>query len=112
VDACISGHIEVEHVITCTFGCRNGEMHVESFSDVDGTVVWHIEVLQQRLKDIGAQGRGVKSFVLNEHSFLSFAELQDWIQKKSIPSCGAYWDLFSIMVTMSPEQMPIKEWAL
>jgi hypothetical protein len=25
--------IELEHVITCTFGCMNGEMHVESFSD-------------------------------------------------------------------------------
>jgi hypothetical protein len=35
VDACISGHIKLEHVITCTFGCTNGEMHVESFSDVD-----------------------------------------------------------------------------
>jgi hypothetical protein len=34
VDACISGHIKLEHVITCTFGCTNGEMHVESFSDV------------------------------------------------------------------------------
>jgi hypothetical protein len=33
VDACISGHIKLEHVITCTFGCTNGEMHVESFSD-------------------------------------------------------------------------------
>jgi hypothetical protein len=33
-DACISGHIKLEHVITCTFGCTNGEMHVESFSDV------------------------------------------------------------------------------
>jgi hypothetical protein len=33
VDACISGHIKLEHVITCTFGCTNGEMHVDSFSD-------------------------------------------------------------------------------
>jgi hypothetical protein len=33
VDACISGNIKLEHVITCTFGCTNGEMHVESFSD-------------------------------------------------------------------------------
>jgi hypothetical protein len=36
VDACISGHIKLEHVITCTFGCTNGEMHVESFSDDGG----------------------------------------------------------------------------
>jgi hypothetical protein len=28
VDACISGHIKLEHVITCTVGCTNGEMHV------------------------------------------------------------------------------------
>jgi hypothetical protein len=38
VDACSSGHIKLEHVITCTFGCTNGEMHVESFSDIVGTV--------------------------------------------------------------------------
>jgi hypothetical protein len=34
-DACISSHIELEHVITCTFGCTNGEMHVESFSEME-----------------------------------------------------------------------------
>jgi hypothetical protein len=28
VDACISSHVKLEHVITCTFGCTNGEMHV------------------------------------------------------------------------------------
>jgi hypothetical protein len=33
VDACISSHIKLEHVITCTFECTNGAMHVESFSD-------------------------------------------------------------------------------
>ncbi len=33
VEACIYSHIELEHVITCTFGCTNGEMHVDSFSD-------------------------------------------------------------------------------
>jgi hypothetical protein len=37
VDACISGHIKLEHVITCTFGCTNGEMHVESFLDAKVT---------------------------------------------------------------------------
>jgi hypothetical protein len=40
VDACISGHIKLEHVITCTFGCTNGEMHVESFSDVTLLLVY------------------------------------------------------------------------
>jgi hypothetical protein len=39
VDACISVHIKLEHVITCTFGCTNGEMHVESFSDAVGSPV-------------------------------------------------------------------------
>jgi hypothetical protein len=33
IDACISSQIKLEHVITCTFGCRNGEMRVDSFSD-------------------------------------------------------------------------------
>jgi hypothetical protein len=42
VDACISGHIKLEHVITCTFGCTNGEMHVESFSDA--LVPLHVEI--------------------------------------------------------------------
>ena len=31
--ACISVHIELEHVITCTNGCAYGKMHVDSFSD-------------------------------------------------------------------------------
>jgi hypothetical protein len=34
VDACLSSHIKLEHVITCLFGCTNGKMHVDSFSDV------------------------------------------------------------------------------
>jgi hypothetical protein len=33
VDACISSHIKLEHVITCLFGCTNDKMHVDSFSD-------------------------------------------------------------------------------
>jgi hypothetical protein len=37
VDARISSHIKLEHVITSLFGCTNGEMHVDSFSDVRGT---------------------------------------------------------------------------
>jgi hypothetical protein len=36
IDACISSQIKLEHVITCTFGCRNGEMRVDSFSDEGG----------------------------------------------------------------------------
>jgi hypothetical protein len=77
-------------------------------TQMDGTVVRQIEVVQQRLKEIEAQG-GEQGFVLNEHSFSSFAKLKEWVEDKKIPSCGAYWDLLSIMVTMSPGQLTGKE---
>jgi hypothetical protein len=46
------------------------------WSTMDGTLVQQIEVLQQRLKDMEVRG-GEQGFILNEHSFSSFAELKD-----------------------------------
>jgi hypothetical protein len=37
--------------------------------------------------------------------FVSLAELKDWVSDKAVPTCGVYWDLFSIMVTMGPGQL-------
>jgi hypothetical protein len=57
-----------------------------------------VMMLQQRLKDMAGKG-SEWGFVLNDHSF---AELKDWVASKTIPSCRAHWNLFSIMVTMGP----------
>jgi hypothetical protein len=47
--------------------------------------------------------------MLDEHSFTSFAELKDWVKDKDILSCTAYWDLFSIMFTMGPQQAAVRK---
>jgi hypothetical protein len=52
------------------------EFELVGHTQMDGTVVRQIEVLQQRLKDIEAQG-GEQGFVLNEHSLSSFAKLKE-----------------------------------
>jgi predicted nucleic acid-binding Zn-ribbon protein len=81
-----------------------GNLESGGETQMDGTVAQQIELLQQRLKDVEARG-GEQGFVLNEHTFSSFAELKDWVKDKNIPLCGAYWDPFSIMVSMSPGQL-------
>jgi hypothetical protein len=56
------------------------------------------------------EGQGGKQgYMLNKHCFLSLVELRDWVHGKETPSCGAYWDLFSIMVTMGPNQLMGKD---
>jgi hypothetical protein len=85
-----------------------GNLESGGETQMDGTVAQQIEVLQQRLKDIEARG-GEQGFVLNKHTFSYFAELKDWVKDKNISSCGAYWDIFSIMVPLSPGQLTGKE---
>ena len=63
VDACISGHIKLEHVITCTFGCTNGEMHVESFSDVFAIVLGLLFFCCARREDMWCWGMAVAQWV-------------------------------------------------
>jgi hypothetical protein len=52
------------------------EFESAGLTQTDGTIVRQIEVLEQRLKDVEAQG-GEQGFVLNEHSFSSFAKLKE-----------------------------------
>lgn len=58
-------------------------------------------MLQYRLKNLEGKG-SAWGVVLNEQSFALFAELKDWVASKKIPSCRAFLDLFSIMVTIGP----------
>jgi hypothetical protein len=55
-------------------------------SSSDGSTastIRHINVLQQRIKDMEGRG-GEHGFMLNEHSFSSFAELKDWVKEKEV----------------------------
>jgi hypothetical protein len=80
------------------------EMTTASSTGSSGTTIWQINVLQQRIRGMEGCG-GEHGLMLDEHSFASFAELKDWVRDKAVPTCGVYWDLFSIMVTMGPEQL-------
>jgi hypothetical protein len=53
------------------------------------STIQQINVLQRRIKDMEGRG-GEHGFMLNEHSFASFAELKDWVRDKEVPTCGVY----------------------
>jgi hypothetical protein len=44
---------------------------------------------------------GSEAYVMHDRHFGSLYELELWVEGAEIPSCGLFWDLFSVMVVMN-----------
>jgi hypothetical protein len=64
------------------------------------------EKVNKALKRLGEiEGRATgESFSLHGLTFCSRSEVADWLEKHQVPSCGFFWDLFSVMVSMKPKR--------
>jgi hypothetical protein len=62
----------------------------------------------KRLGEIEGRATG-ESFTMNGQSFCSRSEVADWLLVNKVPSCGFFWDLFSVMVSMKPKKHSGKE---
>jgi hypothetical protein len=50
-----------------------------------------------------------KSFSMSNQTFCSKSEVTDWLLTNKVLSCGLFWDLFSVMVSMKPKRFSGKE---
>jgi hypothetical protein len=62
----------------------------------------------KRLGEIEGRATG-ESFAMNGMTFCSRSEVADWLLAEKVPSCGFFWDLFSVMVSMKPKKHSGKE---
>jgi hypothetical protein len=50
-----------------------------------------------------------ESFVIGVYSFGSYADLKKWVDKEQVPSCGVFWDLLSVLISMNPKEQTGKD---
>jgi hypothetical protein len=62
----------------------------------------------KRLGEIEGRATG-ESFALHGLTFCSRSEVADWLESEKVPSCGFFWDLFSVMCSMKPKKHTGKE---
>jgi hypothetical protein len=67
-----------------------------------------IENILHRLGEIESRVSD-ESFQLNKCVFASEAEVRIWCKDQGVPSCGHFWDLFSVLVVMQPKNQTGKE---
>jgi hypothetical protein len=67
--------------------------------------------VNKTLKPLGKiEGRATgESFAMNRLTFCSRSEVANWLVAEKVPSCGFFWDLFSVMVSMKPKKHSGKE---
>jgi len=78
----------------------NGAMPTGLTSKVDKAL--------KRLGEIEGRVTG-ESFSMSNQTFCSKSEVADWLLTEKVPSCGFFWDLFSVMVSMKPKKHSGKE---
>jgi hypothetical protein len=62
----------------------------------------------KRLGEIEGRATG-ESFSLHGLTFCSRSEVADWLAEEKVPSCGVFWDLFSVLVSMQPKKLTGKD---
>lgn len=67
--------------------------------------------VDKALKRLGKiEGRAMgESFSMNGQTSCSQSKVADWLLSKKVPSCGFFWDLFSMMMSMKPKKHSGKE---
>jgi hypothetical protein len=50
-----------------------------------------------------------ESVVVGDYSFGSFADLKKWVEVNQVPSCGVFWDLLSVLISMGPKEQSGKD---
>ena len=69
-----------------------------------------IERLNNRVKEIESRVSGESCNVSNgEYIFTSETDVGLWLEKEEVTSLGLFWDLFSVLVAMSPKSLTGKE---
>jgi hypothetical protein len=58
--------------------------------------------LEERVKTLETKIGG-EVFVMHDQRFGSLYELELWVEEAEVPSCGLFWDLFSVLVIMNQE---------
>jgi hypothetical protein len=107
-DPCRREFNDLEEGIQVLQGKQTASSNSTTQGIVDGTLSREVELLKDKLGVM--EGRvGDEVFVLNERSFNYFYDTKSWIVTNEIPSCGLYWDLFSILVDMGPKKHSGKE---
>jgi hypothetical protein len=67
-----------------------------------------IEVLTMKIVDMESRVTD-ESFVHQDYSFGSIADLRNWVEANEVPTAGVYWDLFSVLSSMSPKHQTGKQ---
>jgi hypothetical protein len=62
----------------------------------------------KRLGEIEGRATG-ESFQMHGITFCSRNEVADWLLIEKVPSCGCFWDFFSVMCSMKPKKHTGKE---
>jgi hypothetical protein len=83
---------------------------MEAVEKSTGDARWGEELRVLRASMTEMEDRVTDSgFELDDFHFGSKAELRKFVVDEKVPSCGLFWDLFSVMVVMEPKRMTGKE---
>jgi hypothetical protein len=96
----------IEVGVTPNAGATNVEPRVQDFAS--GGLEAKVDRALKRLGEIEGRATG-ESFSMHGQVFCSRSEVADWLLAEKVPSCGFFWDLFSVMVSMKPKKHSGKE---
>jgi hypothetical protein len=60
-----------------------------------------VDEFAERISDLEARTSG-EGFASGDHVFNGEAAVSDWLVAENVPNAGCFWDLFSVLASMSP----------
>lgn len=96
--------LQALEVSTNTIPGKNGSLSTKNDIDLFNL---KLDLIQTKISDVEDANRTV--FRHKKWNFGSQADIQAFAMKGNIPSCGIYWDLFSILVCMQEKPKTGKE---
>jgi hypothetical protein len=96
------GQKSLDHVIE---DVRSLQYKVDSGSlgySTSGHMQTQIDTLKMKLSD-SESGTADGAVDLPNHNFATYRDLRYFVEEQSVPSIGAFWDIFSALVCMTPK---------